>query len=126
MPEAPKPGSIGWSDLTVPDAGSLSGFYSAVAGWTAEPLDMSGYSDYVMKNPAGDAVAGICHARGPNSNLPPAWLVYITVTDLDVSLSRCLELGGKILAGPKGGPGSPRYAVIQDPAGACAALYQPA
>ena len=126
MPETPKPGSIGWHDIAVPDAETLRDFYSSVAGWTAEPLDMGGYSDYVMKNPAGDAVAGVCHARGPNASLPPVWLIYITVTDLDASLARCLSLGGKVLDGPKGEPGQPRYAFIQDPAGACCALYQSA
>jgi predicted enzyme related to lactoylglutathione lyase len=126
MPDTHKPGSIGWFDIAVPDAEALRDFYSAVTGWTAEPLDMGGYSDYVMKNPAGDGVAGICHARGANAAFPAMWLAYIIVTDLDASVARCLELGGKVLAGPKGEAGQPRYAVIQDPAGACAALYQPA
>ena len=71
------------------------------------------------------AVAGVCHARGSNAGLSPQWLVYITVADLDASLARCRELGGEVLAGPKGKPGSQRYAVIRDPAGAVAALYEP-
>ncbi len=126
MPQEQKPGTIGWTDLTVPNADTLRDFYSAVAGWQAEALSMGDYSDYVMKAPGGTPVAGICHARGPNVGLPPRWLVYIVVEDLDASLAQCQQLGGKIIAGPKGESPNPRYAVIEDPAGAPAALYQPA
>jgi predicted enzyme related to lactoylglutathione lyase len=66
----------------------------------------------------------VCHARGNNADLPPVWLVYLVVEDLEESLVGVREGGGEILAGPKGmGPGS-AYAVIRDPAGAAAALYQ--
>jgi predicted enzyme related to lactoylglutathione lyase len=127
MADQPIPAPIGWADLTVPAADSLRDFYSAVTGWQPEPLDMGGYSDYVMKSPStGQPAAGICHSRGPNSGLPPVWLIYINVPDLDQSLAQCLALGGHIIAGPNGAAPNPRYAVIQDPAGAHAALYQPA
>ena len=54
MSEANPPavGSIGWKDLTVDDAERVRDFYMAVAGWTAQPIDMGGYNDYVMM-PAG-------------------------------------------------------------------------
>lgn len=124
MSEAPKLGVIGWCDLTVENADQVRDFYAAVAGWTAEPLDMGGYADYVMKNAAGDAVAGICHARGPNTGIPPVWMVCITVKDLDACVAKCLELGGKVVSGPRSMGGQAKYAAIQDPSGAYAALYQ--
>jgi predicted enzyme related to lactoylglutathione lyase len=68
-------------------------------------------------------VAGICHARGSNANLPPQWLIYITVADLDASLRQCLALGGQALS-PVREAGSGRFVVIRDPAGAACALYQ--
>src|SRR5262249_7780617 len=66
------PGRIGWIHLTVSDAETLRDFYQSVTGWTPAPVDMGGYSDFCMY-PPGEAqpVAGICHARGLNSNLPP-------------------------------------------------------
>ncbi|MFB3107254.1 MAG: hypothetical protein ACE1ZA_20350, partial [Pseudomonadales bacterium] len=42
-------------------------------------------------------VAGICHARGSNANLPPQWLIYINVADVDKSVQRCVEMGGSPL-----------------------------
>lgn len=125
MPEKPVPGAIAWTDLTVPDAERIRDFYARVVGWVPEPVAMGDYSDFNMTvPPAGVPVAGICHARGVNAGLPPVWMVYLVVEDLEDSLAGVREGGGEVLAGPKSmGPGS-AYAVIRDPAGAVAALYQ--
>ncbi len=122
QPPKPEVGTIGWVDLTVPDADLLKDFYREVVGWWAEPFAMGGYDDYVMMTPGtGRGVAGICHARGGNAGLPAQWLVYITVPDLDAALERCAAQGGSVIAPPKSAGGG-RYAVIRDPAGAVAAL----
>ncbi len=124
--KTPKTGSVTWMDLTIPNADAVRDFYAAVAGWQATPVDMGGYSDYCMGPPRAKApVAGICHARGPNRGLPRQWLIYITVADLAASLRACRKAGGKVLR-PTRRMGSARMAVVQDPAGAVAALYQPA
>ena len=117
-------GSIAWTDLTVSDAEGLKKFYQRVVGWESTPVSMEGYEDFNMVSPAtGEPAAGICHARGANAHLPPVWLIYILVEDLEASLAACLEEGGTVLDGPRSmGPGS-AYAVIRDPAGAVAALY---
>ena len=68
----PAVGSIAWRDLTVPDADSLRAFYEQVVGWKSSPVDLGGYSDFEMLQPAsGESVAGICHARGSNADIPP-------------------------------------------------------
>lgn len=129
MSEPPNqpPGSISWVDLTVENADNLKDFYSAVTGWQTIAIDMGGYSDYCMNEPAtGKTVAGVCHARGVNKELPAQWLIYITVENLDQSISRCIELGGKIISEPRSSGGQGRFAVIRDPAGAVAALFEPA
>lgn len=120
----PRPGTIAWVDLTVPDAARIREFYVQVAGWTATAVDMGGYEDFVMQ-PAGaeDAVAGVCHARGENANLPPQWLIYILVPSLEHALARCLELGGSVVDGPRL-MGGGAFCAIRDPAGAVSALYQ--
>lgn len=123
----PKPevGSVAWVDLTVPEAETIRDFYRDVTGWNPKPVSMGDYSDYTMHTPASNhAVTGVCHARGGNAGLPAQWLVYIIVADLDASIARCVELGGKVIAGPKPMGPQDRFCVIQDPAGAVAALYQ--
>ena len=124
MAEQPKQkiGSIGWHDLTVSDADGVRDFYQAVAGWTSQGLDMGGYSDYVMKATEGDSAVGVCHARGSNADIPPVWMMYIVVADIETSAKAVTENGGKILKGPTGGQHN--FCVIQDPAGAICALYQ--
>ena len=119
-------GSISWTDLTVPNAEEVRGFYEAVVGWTATPIDMGGYNDYCMTS-AGDGkvAAGICHARGANKSLPPQWLVYITVPNLERSLKACRASGGKVLVAPREMADHGHVAVIEDPGGAVAALFQP-
>lgn len=120
----PRPGGIEWVDLTVDDAEAIRDFYAAVTGWTPSPVRMQDYADYVMRAADGTDVAGICHARAGNADLPPQWLVYITVEDLDHSVEECLRLGGSLVVLPRS-LGGGRFCVIKDPAGAVSALYQP-
>lgn len=120
----PKPGSIAWHDLTVPDAASVRDFYREVVGWEPEGVDMGGYEDFQMCRPDGEPAAGVCWARGANADLPPQWLMYIVVADLGAALEAVRAHGGEVAAGPKGPAGPGGYAVIRDPAGAVAALYQ--
>lgn len=118
-------GAIIGLDLTVSNAEGIRDFYAAVVGWRPEPLDMGGYDDFFMMPSSGDdPVAGVCHARGENADLPPQWLVYITVDSLDESIRTCVELGGSVISGPKGEASSGRYCVIKDPAGAVMALLE--
>lgn len=123
MTDKPKIGSIGWIDLTVADAGRLRDFYRSVVGWDSGGVDMGGYEDFNMIAPGGEPVAGVCHARGSNAELPPAWLIYIVVADLDASIGQCERGGGEVIAGPRK-MGAARYCVIRDPAGAVCALYE--
>lgn len=117
-------GAIGWHDLTVVDAEAVRDWYCSVLGWRAVAVPMDGYDDYAMCPPGSDEpVAGICHARGPNSGLPAQWLSYTTVPDLDAALEAARR-GGKIVAPAREVMGG-RMAVVQDPAGAVMGLWQP-
>ena len=76
-------GKVGWIDITVADATGLKDFYKEVVGWDVEESSMGDYSDYTVMAPgSGEAVAGICHARGSNADQPGGWLIYITVADV--------------------------------------------
>ena len=117
-----KNGQIIWQDLTVKNAEDVKEFYSQVIGWKADPHDMGEYNDFDIKLPeSGETVAGICNARGTNASVPPQWLLYVWVADIQSSIEKCKELGGKIIDGPRKMGGS-NFCVIQDPAGACIAV----
>jgi len=121
-----EPGVINWRDLTVSNAEQVRDFYSEVVGWKFELVSMGEYSDYSMLTPESKVpTAGICHAQGSNANLPAQWLIYITVSNIEQSIASCLKLGGKLISGPNNYAGMGKYCVIQDPAGAVCALFEP-
>lgn len=122
----PEIGTITWIDLTIPNAEEIRDFYGRVVGWKPEPLSMGEYDDFVMNAPeTKTAVAGVCYSRGGNAGLPPQWLIYITVENIDESIQSCTKLGGKVISEPKNYASMGRYCVIQDPAGAVCALFEP-
>lgn len=125
-PPAPKKptniGRIEWVDLTVENASQVKNFYKSVVGWTSSDVPMGTYEDFCMNQPGTqDTVAGICHARGVNSQLPSQWLIYVRVKSVAESAAQCEKLGGKVLQAPRRMAGS-NFCVIQDPAGAVMAL----
>lgn len=118
-----KAGTIVGFDLTVPDAPGVRDFYADVVGWKPEPLSMGSHDDYMMLAPNGTPVAGVCHAKSGNADLPPQWITYIAVDDLPASLARVTANGGEIVR-PANGSGPGGFALIKDPAGAVLALMQ--
>lgn len=121
-----KPGTVGWIDLTVDDCETVRSFYESVVGWQTSPIKMGDYDDYCMlPAPGAEPVAGICHAKGVNAGLPAAWMIYITVADLQESLENCRRLGGEVLQ-QRAPDNHGQLAVIKDPSGATGTLLQPA
>lgn len=119
-----KIGTMAWLDLSVENAGQVKSFYEAVIGWKSDNIAMGGYDDYAMLEPeSNEAVAGVCHAKGVNSDLPPAWLPYFLVSDIDVAIMAVKKCGGSVITDVKS-MGNDKYAVIKDPAGAACAIYQ--
>lgn len=119
-------GCISWIDLTVSDASATRDFYRQVVGWSVQEVEMGDagerYADYNMLDDDGNPVAGVCHARGVNLDLPPVWMIYLPVGDLGESLRRAGEGGGKVIKATRGTDGEYAYAAVQDPVGACLAL----
>ena len=118
-------GIIAWHDLTVKDASGVGDFYARVCGWGIESVDMGDYADFAMSSPSGAVVAGICHARGANAKLPPRWLPYVSVSSVAVAIKAAEAAGGALLDGPRQA-GDGTMAVLQDPAGACFAVWEAA
>lgn len=120
-------GCISWMDLTVADASKTRDFYQQVVGWSVEDVEIEDggelYSDYNMCGADGKPAAGICHARGVNQGLPPIWMLYLPVGNLDESLRRVEEEGGRIIKRQGAdGDGNCTCAFIEDPVGVCFAL----
>jgi uncharacterized protein len=125
--EAPV-GRIAWLDLTVTDARPMCDFYRKVVGWSVEQVGMQDggghYADYNMLGGDGQPAAGICHARGVNTGLPPVWMLYLPIGDLGESLRRVEAEGGRIVKAQRGEGEAYAYAAVEDPVGVCVALVQ--
>jgi predicted enzyme related to lactoylglutathione lyase len=125
MTDQKPPGSIGWMDRTVAHATHVRDFYASVVGWGHESLSMGDYDDYGMTIEDGTWVSGTCHARGENADLPPQWLMYVIVADLDASLAAVQANGGERVTRIHGNLETDGgFCVVRDPAGAVLALMQ--
>ncbi len=118
-----------WLDLTVADAARARSFYADVLGVNSCAIALSdargAYSDFCLH--AGDPattppLAGVCHARGDNANIPPQWIPYFRVAELTIACARAVERGATIFDGPRGCGGTDRVAFVRDPDGAVFAI----
>ena len=81
---------------------------------------MGDYDDYNMVAPSTEKpAAGICHARGENAKIPPQWMVYVVVKDLEEKHRTCQKTGGE-----RGGEAGKTMCIILDPAGAVMGIMQ--
>ena len=117
-------GQILWRDLTVPDAPAIRDFYKEVIGWDHSDHPMGDYNDYnMLQAETGEVITGVINKRGVNAAIPSVWMLYVGVENVDASMQRCEELGGKVLVPPSTDVAY-RYAIIQDPAGAIIGIMQ--
>jgi len=124
----PGQGEVGWHELNTTDYNRSWEFYRALFGWKeADSMDMGPELGTYFMFKYADAAMGM----GGMSNvakvheLPPHWLFYITVHDLDGALQRAQQREGKLLNGPMEVPGGSRIAQLVDAQGASFALHEP-
>jgi predicted enzyme related to lactoylglutathione lyase len=124
MPEPTSyaPGTPSWVDIGTPDAEATIAFYGGLFGWTAEMDPRPEAGGYGMLLLDGKRVAGI----GPqqNTDVPPFWAVYVTVTDVDASLATAVDNGGTAVMGPMDVLDAGRMAVVLDPHGSPISMWQ--
>ena len=118
-------GAVTWVDLTIPDADGIRDFYKEVIGWKTMDIHMGEYNDYCMISPEDNVVrTGVCHEKGVNTGFPAAWIMYVNVVNLDLSMEAVKKGGGEIIIGPRNMGEKSKYCVIKDPAGAYLGLFE--
>ncbi len=112
-----------WHDVMTTDVKAAEDFYSKVVGWRCEDSGMPGQSYTLLYN--GDVqVGGIMPVPEENKGMPPMWMGYIGVDDVDAHAQKVTAAGGKIWKGPQDIPGVGRFAVAADPHGAGFILFK--
>ena len=122
------PGTFSWFECGTTDAAAAKEFYTKVFGWTAVdvpmPGDMPGH--YTMLKRGEDDVAGLYQMDGPEfAGVPPHWMSYVTVDDIDQRAAKVEALGGKLLGPPMDIEGVGRMAFVEDNTGGKIAMFKP-
>jgi len=120
-------GSFCWIELGTTDQAAAKAFYAALYGWTPNDMPMGPSGTYTIFRLNGrDAAAGYqLNPAQLEQHVPPHWMLYIQVENVDASTAKVAELGGKVIMGPFDVFDAGRMSVNQDPTGAYFCLWQP-
>ena len=110
-------GKFFWYDVMTTDTKAAQKFYTDVVGWGVQD---SGTPGYTLFNVNGQGVAGLMKVPedAAKMGVPPAWMGYIAVEDVDKAAAQLEREGGKVHKPPTDVPGVIRFAVVSDPQGA--------
>ncbi|ASJ73034.1 VOC family protein [Granulosicoccus antarcticus] len=114
--------SIIWYELLTSDPDAATAFYSKVLGWKTTDSGQAD-RDYRIFNKDDVAIGGLMAlpAGAAEAGMPPGWLGYVGVKDVDVCVAGALATGGTEFMPAVDIPDVGRIALIGDPQGA--ALY---
>lgn len=118
------PGEVCWMELMVDDPTPLLPFYGDLFGWNfSEPMAMNG-GEYTSFQINGEGVGGFLK-RPPNvPAMPPVWMNYFAVANVDTWAEKAATLGGKIVMPKTEIPETGYFALIEDPTGAMSYLFE--
>ena len=120
-----KQGEFNWNELLTTDHENAFAFYSALFGWQKiSEFDMGPMGKYWLYG-QGDKQYGGMMTKTADMPMPPTWIYYIQVDDLDAAVTRSTSKGAKVMHGPVDVPGGTRIAQLTDPQGAVFALHGP-
>ncbi|EAS40853.1 VOC family protein [Photobacterium profundum] len=109
-------GAFSWAELMVDEPEKALAFYKDVIGWDVEEMPMSTGTYYVFKAD-GQPVGGLMAKPQEASHVPNHWGVYVTVDDVDATLSQVEIAGGKAVFAPMDVPGVGRLCSFMDNCG---------
>ena len=96
-------------------------FYTRLFGWGTEIFN-AGEMEYTMIASGGRNHGGF--GRAMEGAPPPHWLSHVGVANVDETIGKVKQAGGRLAAGPFDISDVGRMAVVADPQGAYIAIYQ--
>lgn len=118
-----EPGSWGWFELATRGPEAARDFYAELFGWTYRASDQSPTS-YSVIQAAETEQGGMIEMNEEWGDMPPCWGVYFVTADIDTTVARVTECGGRIDVPPFEIPGVGKIAVAFDDQGAFFCLMQ--
>lgn len=120
-------GDTSWHELWTTDTAAAYEFYTKLFGWrSAGEFSDPAIGVYRMFGLGEADLGGIAQLTKEMEGVPPNWLPYFHVDDLEGAIERVKANGGKILVGPMEVPGGDRIAQCFDAGGGAFALHAPA
>ena len=121
-----KHGDFIWYELLTPDQDAARSFYEKVVGWTIDK-SADNEMDYRMINSASGPIAGsmTLTADMQSGGMPPCWLGYIAVDNVDDVVEATTAAGGAVHMEPHDLDGVGRIAFLADPSGALFYVMKP-
>ncbi len=116
-----EPGAIMWNELMTSDQTDATEFYTGLLGLGSG--SMEGPMEYTLLKVSGDDVAGVMQITEDMGPVPPNWMVYFGVANVDDTTSQAEALGAIVLVPGTDIPGVGRFATIQDPQGAVFGMF---
>ena len=119
-------GEFCWTELAVQDVPAAKIFYQGLFGWKFRDVPIGGgqtYSMCLVDDKEVCAMYTMCE-EVREMKVPPSWLAYIHVDNVDDCVGRIKTIGGKVLAEPMDVMDAGRLAMIQDPTGAKFGIWQ--
>jgi predicted enzyme related to lactoylglutathione lyase len=110
------PNRFCWNELAARDSTTTGKFYCDLFGWTAETAP-AGPTTYTTFRLDGQRVGGMLQMTPEWAGIPPHWMPYVAVADVDATAARVVALGGKLRV-PPCDISVGRFAVLADPEGA--------
>ena len=123
-----EPGMFSWADLTTPDLEGSQQFYTGLLGLDHEDAPVGSGIVYSMLKKNGKGVCAMYNMAEEMKAMiggRASWRVYFTVEDTDEIVDKAKELGASVIDGPMDVFTAGRMAVLNDPAGAEFAVWQP-
>ena len=109
-----------WVELQTNDPAAAEKFYTGLFPWTAKKG-----GDYTEWQLGGQSIGGMMKIAPEWGPVPPHWLVYFMVDDVDGSVAKAGGLGAAPIVPPMDIPNTGRFSVLKDPQGAVFAVFQP-
>ena len=111
-------------ELQTSDLAKAKDFYSRLFDWKLEDIPApEGEMPYTIIN-VGEGTGGGMFAN-PDPKVPPHWLAYVGVDDIEASTRKARELGATVLQDVMQIADYGLLSVIRDPTGAVIAMWQP-
>ena len=114
-------GALSWNELYTRDMPKATDFYSKLLGWDIDKVDGM---EYWVASVKGRQNAGMMPIRDEWGEMPPHWMAYFAVADIEAATDKVEKLGGKVHSRLIDMGDVGRGSVIADPAGAVLTIIQ--